>query len=103
MNLWASVGRQEGHQAKHIVFVTPPTGHGQVEHGRIAERHQGADGVEYGESTAQSRVNADVHTDAPASYFIALCRAPLATAVSPSQWLASPGYRGDTHQWENSG
>ena len=32
-----------------------------------------------------------------ASHFIALCRAPLATAVSPSQWLASPGYRGDTH------
>ena len=64
MNLWASVGRQEGHQAKHIVFAGAlPTGHGQVEHGRIAERHQGADGVEYGESTAQIRVNADVHTD----------------------------------------
>ena len=60
-------------------------------------------GVEYGESTAQSRVNADVHTDSASSHFIALCGAPLATAVAPSQWLASPGYRGDTHQWENSG
>jgi hypothetical protein len=80
-----------------------PTGHGQVEHGRIAERHQGTDGVEYGESTAQIRVDADVQTDAPSSHVIALCRAPLATAASPSQSLASPGYPGGTHRWENSG
>ena len=103
MSLWASKGRQEGPQAKHIVFVAPSHGHGQVEHGRIAERHQGTDGVEYGESTAQIRVDADVHTDSPASHFIALCRAPLATAVSPSQSRASPGYPGGTHRWENSG
>jgi hypothetical protein len=55
------------------------------------------------ESTAQVRVKADVPTDAPSSHFIALCRAPLATAVSPSQSLASPGYPGGTHRWENFG
>ena len=51
-------------------------------------------GIEYGESTAQTRVKADVHTVSASSHFIALCRAPLATAVSPSQSLGFTGLSG---------